>query len=186
MSKPTDEHKLRDGEGFEHEKIEERRITLLLGPPGCRKTSLLKALSGNLNQSLKGRVGIVRTTVAFIEEQDFYSTVSPVGVGSQLAWWYLEALFVSWPNEDVMVEVSKREKEAGIVPDPDIDTYMKVISRKDQARYWCHMEVPYSYVSVDMFSRKFKESRYEKKLDEKLSEPYDKSQSHKDALSFSL
>ena len=31
-----------------------------------------------------------------------------------------------WPNEDVMVEVSKREKEAGIIPDPDIDTYMKV------------------------------------------------------------
>ena len=25
-----------------------------------------------------------------------------------------------------MVEVSKREKEAGVVPDPDIDTYMKV------------------------------------------------------------
>ncbi len=36
------------------------------------------------------------------------------------------ALFVSWPNEDVILEVSKREKEAGIVPDPDIDTYMKV------------------------------------------------------------
>ena len=29
------------------------RITLLLGPPGCGKTSLLKALSGTLNQSLK-------------------------------------------------------------------------------------------------------------------------------------
>ena len=25
-----------------------------------------------------------------------------------------------------MVEVSKREKQAGVVPDPDIDTYMKV------------------------------------------------------------
>lgn len=25
------------------------------------------------------------------------------------------------------MEVSKREKEAGIVPDPDIDTYMKVL-----------------------------------------------------------
>jgi hypothetical protein len=25
-----------------------------------------------------------------------------------------------------MVEVSKREKEAGIIPDPDIDTYMEV------------------------------------------------------------
>ena len=30
-----------------------------------------------------------------------------------------------WPNEEVMV-VSEREKEAGVVPDPDIDTYMKV------------------------------------------------------------
>ncbi|KAK7848318.1 pleiotropic drug resistance protein 3 [Quercus suber] len=30
-----------------------------------------------------------------------------------------------WPNEDIMVEVSKREKEAGIIPDLDIDTYMK-------------------------------------------------------------
>lgn len=29
------------------------RITLLLGPPGCGKTSLLKALSGNLDQSVK-------------------------------------------------------------------------------------------------------------------------------------
>ena len=26
-----------------------------------------------------------------------------------------------------MMEVSRREKEAGIVPDPDIDTYMKVL-----------------------------------------------------------
>lgn len=28
---------------------------------------------------------------------------------------------------DIMMEVSRREKEAGIVPDPDIDTYMKVV-----------------------------------------------------------
>ena len=63
---------------------------------------------------------------------------------------------------------------------------MKVISKKDQAQYWHHMEVPYSYVSVDMFSRKFKESPFGKKLDEELSEPYDKSQSHKAALSFSV
>jgi hypothetical protein len=25
-----------------------------------------------------------------------------------------------------MMEIGKREKEAGIVPDPDLDTYMKV------------------------------------------------------------
>lgn len=28
--------------------------------------------------------------------------------------------------EDIMKEISRREKEAGIVPEPDIDTYMKV------------------------------------------------------------
>uniref|UniRef100_A0A2N9IZG4 ABC transporter domain-containing protein n=1 Tax=Fagus sylvatica TaxID=28930 RepID=A0A2N9IZG4_FAGSY len=66
------------------------------------------------------------------------------------------------------------------------DFVQEVISKKDQAQYWYHMEVPYSYVSVDMFSRKFKESPFGKKLDEELSEPYDKSQSHKAALSFSV
>ncbi|MFS7986458.1 putative ABC-type sulfate transporter [Helianthus anomalus] len=33
--------------------IKPRRMTLLLGPPGCGKTTLLKALSGNLEKSLK-------------------------------------------------------------------------------------------------------------------------------------
>lgn len=28
--------------------------------------------------------------------------------------------------EDIIAEVTRREKEAGIMPDPDIDTYMKV------------------------------------------------------------
>ncbi|XP_059437196.1 pleiotropic drug resistance protein 3-like [Corylus avellana] len=65
------------------------------------------------------------------------------------------------------------------------DFVQEVISRKDQAQYWHHTKVPYSYVSVDIFSRKFKESPYGKKLDEELSEPYDKSQSHQNALSFS-
>lgn len=62
---------------------------------------------------------------------------------------------------------------------------MQVISRKDQAQYWHKTDVPYSYISVDMFSRKFKESPYGKKLDEELSEPYDKAKSHQNALSFS-
>lgn len=33
--------------------IKPGRMTLLLGPPGCGKTTFLKALSGNLGKSLK-------------------------------------------------------------------------------------------------------------------------------------
>ena len=29
--------------------------------------------------------------------------------------------------KDIMMEVSRKEKEAGIVPDLDVDTYMKVL-----------------------------------------------------------
>ena len=32
-------------------------------------------------------------------------------------------------REDIIAEVSRREKEAGIIPDPDIDIYMKVLSK---------------------------------------------------------
>lgn len=32
--------------------------------------------------------------------------------------------------KEMMVEVSRREREAGIIPDPDIDTYMKVVMRR--------------------------------------------------------
>ncbi|KAM1103491.1 hypothetical protein EV2_012438 [Malus domestica] len=33
---------------------------------------------------------------------------------------------------DIIMELSRREKEAVIVPDPDIDTYMKAISVEGQ------------------------------------------------------
>ncbi|KAH9670318.1 ABC transporter G family member 37 [Citrus sinensis] len=300
------------------------RMTLLLGPPGCGKSTFLKALSGNLDPSLKvtGEVSyngykleefVPPKTSAYISQNDLHIAEMTVretvdfsarcqGVGSR---------------EETMMEVSRREKEAGIVPDPDIDTYMKilgldvcadtmvgnamrrgisggqkkrlttgemivgptkalfmdeitngldsstayqiiaciqqlvhitdstalisllqpapetfdlfddiilmaegkivyhgpqdhvlaffedcgfrcperkgvsdflqeVLSRKDQAQFWLHTELPYSYFSVDMFSKKFKESPLVKKLDEELLVPYDKSKSPKNAISFSV
>lgn len=65
------------------------------------------------------------------------------------------------------------------------DFLQEVISRKDQGQYWHVTEQQYSYVSVNQFSKKFKAFKMGKKLDEELSKPYDKSQCHKDVLSFS-
>ncbi|XP_028104411.1 pleiotropic drug resistance protein 3-like isoform X2 [Camellia sinensis] len=322
--------------------IKPGRMTLLLGPPGCGKTTLLKALSGNLNKSLKvaGEVSyngykleefIPQKTSAYISQNDLHIPEMTVretldfsarcqGVGSRA---------------DIMIEVSEREKQAGIVPDPDIDTYMKaisvegqkttlqtdyiikilgldicadtlagdamrrgisggqkkrlttgemivgptkalfmdeisngldssttyqivaclqqvahiadatilvallqpapetfdlfdeiilmtegkivyhgprshileffedcgfrcperkgvadflqeVMSKKDQAQYWHQAEQPCNYISADMFSKKFKESNFGKKLDDELSKQFMKPQSHKNAISFSI
>ncbi|XP_010042280.2 pleiotropic drug resistance protein 3 isoform X3 [Eucalyptus grandis] len=322
--------------------IKPGRMTLLLGPPGCGKTSFLKALSGTLGKSIKvtGEISynghylnefIPQKTSAYISQFDLHIPDMTVretldfsarcqGVGSR---------------EDIMMEISRREKEAGIFPDPDIDTYMKatafkglkrtlrtdyilkilgldicagtlvgdpmrrgisggqkrrlttaemivgpkkalfmdeitngldsstafqivsclqqlahltdatilvsllqpapetfdlfddlillvegkivyqgprdqalkffedcgfrcperkgvadflqeVISRKDQAQYWQHPELPYSYMSVDMFCKKFKESYCGMKLDQELSGIFDRSKSHKNALSFDV
>ncbi|KAG2325054.1 hypothetical protein Bca52824_007782 [Brassica carinata] len=329
--------------------IKPGRLTLLLGPPGCGKTTLLKALSGNLENNLKcsGEISynghrldefVPQKTSAYISQYDLHIAEMTVretvdfsarcqGVGSRTGKFHKPI--------NIMMEVSKREKEAGIIPDTEVDAYMKaisveglerslqtdyilkilgldicaetligdvmrrgisggqkkrlttaemivgptkalfmdeitngldsstafqivkslqqlahisnatvvvsllqpapesfdlfddvmlmakgkivyhgprgevlnffeecgfqcperkgvadflqeVISRKDQAQYWRHEDVPYSFVSVDMLSKKFNDFGIGKKIEEALSKPYDRSKSHKDALSFSV
>ncbi|XP_050220408.1 pleiotropic drug resistance protein 3-like [Mercurialis annua] len=115
--------------------IKPRRMTLLLGPPGCGKTTFLLALSGKLNHSLKikGDISyngyklqefIPQKTSAYISQNDMHipdMTVREIvdfsaqcqGTGTRA---------------EILKEVSRREKQAGIVPDIDVDAYMKAIS----------------------------------------------------------
>ncbi|KAL8171785.1 hypothetical protein V2J09_023589 [Rumex salicifolius] len=115
--------------------IKPGRMTLLLGPPGCGKTSLLLALSGNMNNSLKasGEISyngyklnelIPQKNSVYVSQHDLHIPEITVretlefsarcqGVGSRA---------------EIMIELCRREKQAGIIPDPDIDAYMKAIS----------------------------------------------------------
>ncbi|XP_056863214.1 ABC transporter G family member 42-like isoform X1 [Raphanus sativus] len=318
--------------------IRPKRMTLLLGPPSCGKTTLLLALAGRLDSSLKitGDVSynghllsefVPEKTSTYVSQNDLHIPEITVretldfsgcfqGTGSRL---------------ETMKEISRREKLKGIVPDPDIDAYMKatsiegsktnlqtdyilkilglsfcadtrvgdtsrpgisggqkrrlttgetvvgpiktlfmdeisngldssttfqivsclqhyalmsegtivvsllqpapetfelfddvilmgegkiiyigprdyicrffedcgfkcptrkyvaeflqeVLSRKDQEQYWCHIDKPYCYVSIDTFIERFKKSDVELQQQEELSKTFDKSQAQKDAL----
>ncbi|WCJ41765.1 ABC transporter G family member 34 [Euphorbia peplus] len=112
--------------------IKPSRIALLLGPPGSGKTTLLKALAGKLEDNLKvsGKITFCghelsefypQRTCAYISQHDLHCGELTVretmdfsgrcmGIGTRY---------------DMLLELSRREKEAGIKPDPEIDAFMK-------------------------------------------------------------
>ncbi|KAK1591597.1 hypothetical protein Q3G72_010173 [Acer saccharum] len=115
--------------------IKPGRMTLLLGPPGCGKTTLLLALSGKLSHSLKvsGEVSyngykldefVPQKTSAYISQYDLH--IPEMTVRETLD--FSARCLGIGDRAEIMMEVSKREKQAEIVPDPDIDAYMKAIS----------------------------------------------------------
>ncbi|KAK1563574.1 hypothetical protein Q3G72_029428 [Acer saccharum] len=108
------------------------RMTLLLGPPASGKTTLMLALAGKLSDDLRtsGKVTycgheltefMPQRTCAYISQHDLHYGEMTVretldfsgrclGVGTRY---------------ELLAELSRREKEAGIKPDPEIDAFMK-------------------------------------------------------------
>ncbi|XP_062117535.1 pleiotropic drug resistance protein 2-like [Humulus lupulus] len=119
--------------------IKPSRMTLLLGPPGAGKTTLLQAVAGKLDQNLRvsGKVTycghefnefVPQRTCAYISQHDLHFGEMTVretfdfsgrflGVGSRY---------------EILEQLSKREKEAGIEPDIEIDTFMKATAVSGQ------------------------------------------------------
>ncbi|KAH9666408.1 ABC transporter G family member 40 [Citrus sinensis] len=115
------------------------RLTLLLGPPASGKTTLLLALAGKLDPSLKlsGRVTynghnmdefVPQRTAAYISQHDVH--IGEMTVRETLA--FSARCQGVGSRYDMLVELSRREKDANIKPDPDIDVFMKALATEGQ------------------------------------------------------
>ncbi|KAI7727851.1 hypothetical protein M8C21_031339, partial [Ambrosia artemisiifolia] len=136
LSKKTKLTILKDVSGI----IKPSRMTLLLGPPSSGKTTLLLAMSGKLDSSLKveGEITynghklnefVPRKTSAYISQNDVHvgeMTVKETldfsarcqGVGSRL---------------EMLAELARREKQAGIFPEAEVDLFMKATAIEGDA-----------------------------------------------------
>ncbi|KAH9714821.1 ABC transporter G family member 40 [Citrus sinensis] len=110
------------------------RMTLLLGPPASGKTTLLLALAGKLDSSLRvsGRVTynghdmdefVPQRTAAYISQHDNH--IGEMTVRETLA--FSARCQGVGSRHEMLSELSRREKAAGIKPDPDIDVFMKIL-----------------------------------------------------------
>ncbi|KAF3332106.1 ABC transporter G family member 44 [Carex littledalei] len=119
--------------------IKPKRMTLLLGPPGSGKTSLLLALAGKLDSELKvtGKVTfnghgmnefVAQRTAAYISQHDLH--IAEMTVRETLA--FSARVQGVGTRYDMLSELSRREKASNIKPDADVDVYMKAVSTGGQ------------------------------------------------------
>ncbi|XP_078443948.1 ABC transporter G family member 36-like [Wolffia australiana] len=119
--------------------IKPRRLTLLLGPPSSGKTTLLLALCGKLESDVKVSGNITynghglnefvpERTAAYISQHDLH--IGEMTVRETLA--FSARCQGVGARYDMLVELSRREKEANIKPDPDIDVFMKAAAMGGQ------------------------------------------------------
>nr|TKS15347.1 hypothetical protein D5086_0000033840 [Populus alba] len=124
-------HILNDVNGI----IKPCRMTLLLGPPGSGKTTLLLALAGKLPNNLEdsGRVSynghemnefVPQRTAAYISQHDLH--IAEMTVRETLS--FSARCQGTGARYEMLAELLRREKAAGIKPDPDLDVFMKAAS----------------------------------------------------------
>ncbi|KAJ4847400.1 hypothetical protein Tsubulata_045597 [Turnera subulata] len=126
---------LKDASGI----IKPSRMTLLLGPPRSGKTSLLLALTGKLDPNLNfsGRVTynghgmnefVPQRTAAYVSQHDLH--IGEMTVRETLN--YAARFQGVGHRYEVFANLLRREKEAHIKPDPDLDVFMKAIATEGQ------------------------------------------------------
>ncbi|XP_030973216.1 pleiotropic drug resistance protein 1-like [Quercus lobata] len=119
--------------------IKPSRMTLLLGPPSSGKTTLLLALAGELDPDLKfsGKVTynghemhefVPQRTAAYVSQQDLH--IGEMTVRETLA--FSARCQGVGSRYEMLAELVRREKEAIIKPDPDVDIYMKALAAEGQ------------------------------------------------------
>ncbi|CAM8997380.1 unnamed protein product [Rhodiola kirilowii] len=119
--------------------IKPNRMTLLLGPPSSGKTTLLLALSGKLDKDLNvtGKVTynghsmdefVPQRTAAYISQYDVH--IGEMTVRETLA--FSARCQGVGSRYEMLAELARREKQANIKPDPDIDIYMKAAATVGQ------------------------------------------------------
>ncbi|GFZ06024.1 pleiotropic drug resistance 6 [Actinidia rufa] len=119
--------------------VKPSRMTLLLGPPGSGKTTLLQALAGKTEKDLRATGNITycghemsefipQRTSAYISQHDLHHSEMTVRETLDFAG---RCLGVGTRYE-LLVELSRREKDARIKPDPEIDAFMKATAMAGQ------------------------------------------------------
>ncbi|EFJ07897.1 ATP-binding cassette transporter [Selaginella moellendorffii] len=110
------------------------RLTLLLGPPASGKTSLLLALASKIQ--CKGEVTYngctrdefaLRNEIAYISQRDLH--LSELTVRETLN--FAVRCQGAGHQGEIFKEVEKREKAAGIIPDPDVEAFMRAAAGDD-------------------------------------------------------
>ncbi|KAL5572721.1 hypothetical protein UlMin_022318 [Ulmus minor] len=115
--------------------IKPSRLTLLLGPPSSGKTTLLLALAGRIGPDLQMSGSITynghgfkefvpQRTSAYVSQQDWHVAEMTVRETLEFAGRCQGVGF----KYDMLLELARREKIAGIKPDEDLDIFMKSLA----------------------------------------------------------